>query len=132
MSHGAKDPTSRLVDVDWNDPKLQELLKKTESLRLDNRGMFKARRVLLRRSWHPSGAASEVLLVADPGGGKLTVLADFPLDRGDPVTLDKELAGNAEAGILLCEVVGCRRGSRPEDAGREVFVIDLLGSSRRR
>ena len=132
MNSQAKDPTSRLVDVDWNDPKLQELLKKTENLRLDNRGMFKARRVLLRRSWHPSGAASEVLLVADPGSGRLTVLTDFPLDLGDPVTIDKELASNTEAGILLCEVVGCRRGNRPEDAGRKVFVIDLLGSLRRR
>lgn len=132
MNSQAKDPTSRLVDVDWNDPKLQELLKKTENMRLDNRGMFKARRVLLRRSWHPSGAASEVLLVADPGSGRLTVLTDFPLDLGDPVTIDKELASNTEAGILLCEVVGCRRGNRPEDAGRKVFVIDLLGSPRRR
>ncbi len=132
MSGQAKDPTSRLVDVDWNDPKLQDLLKKTESLRLDNRGMFKTRRVLLRRSWHSSGEAGEVLLVADPGGGRLTVLADFPLDRGDPVTIDKQLAGNTEAGILLCEVVGCRRGNRPEDAGRKVFVIELLGSPRRR
>ncbi len=126
MSGKPQDPTNKLVDVDWEDPRLQELLKKTESLRLDNRGTFQPRRILLRRGWHDSATAEIATLAAEHSDGRLTLITDFPLERGDPVMIDKNATAIAHPQYILAEVTDCRRGSRPGDDGSLVFIIGLL------
>ncbi|WP_031404890.1 hypothetical protein [Thiomonas sp. FB-Cd] len=121
------DPTSRLVDVDWNDPRLQELLKKTEGLRLDDRGTYKPRRIRVHPGWHPLGANRgawvPALLVWDTGHGDLVIqMQPMPLRPGDPMTLDKAPNG-VEARLEHGEIMQCRAGVRPEDEGKDVFLV---------
>ncbi|NNM63058.1 MAG: hypothetical protein HKL99_00325 [Burkholderiales bacterium] len=132
MSGKPQDPTNKLVDVDWDDPRLQELLEKTQGLRLDNRGTFQPRRILLRRGWHDGAAAETATLAAEHADGRLTLITDFPLERGDPVMIDKNAAAVAHPQHILAEVADCRRGSRPEDDGHRVFVITLLSHKNQR
>ncbi|MBW4048264.1 MAG: hypothetical protein HIU89_10080 [Proteobacteria bacterium] len=129
------DPTSRLVDVDWNDPRLQELLKKTEGLRLDDRGTYKPRRIRVHLGWQPLGADGAgwlpALLVWDTGHGDLVVKTQtMQLRSGDPMTLDRAsngVAGRVERG----EIVQCRAGARPEDQGKDVFLAWVHVPTRR-
>uniref|UniRef100_E6PPP3 PilZ domain-containing protein n=1 Tax=mine drainage metagenome TaxID=410659 RepID=E6PPP3_9ZZZZ len=125
MTRRFNDPTSKLVDVDWDDPRLQDLLQKIEGLRLDNRGTFKARPVRLHLGWHvisgPDSSGVPVTVVGDSGPGGLVIKTDFPLQPGEPVTLDRRLATGVGS-LLQCDVERCKSGSRPEDQGHGVFI----------
>lgn len=118
-------PNNETLEVDWEDPKLQELLKKSEGLRLDGRGAFKQRPVQLWMSAQAGGVARDGRLVGDTGKGVLTVLAGFPLERGMPVSLGIPANGSAAVGRQVCQVLDCRLGNRTEDKGRKVYVIHL-------
>ncbi|WP_051849171.1 hypothetical protein [Thiomonas sp. FB-Cd] len=125
MTHPFKDPTSSLVDVDWDDPRLQDLLQKIEGLRLDSRGTFKAGPARLHLGLHvKSGADSSgipVTVVGDCGPGCLVIKTDFALQPGEPVTLDRRLATGVGR-LLQCDVERCQSGSRAEDQGQRVFI----------
>jgi hypothetical protein len=125
MTHPFKDPTSSLVDVDWDDPRLQDLLQKIEGLRLDSRGTFKARSARLHLGLHVKSSADSsgvpVTVVADSGPGRLVIKTDFALQPGEPVTLERRLATGVGR-LLQCDVERCQPGSRAEDHGQGVFV----------
>lgn len=122
------DPNNELVEVNWDDPRVQQLLKKSEGLRLDGRGSYRQRPVRLWCSWQSAGTARRALLAGESGAGVFTVLTDFPLERGQPVALELQ-PGNAQVtGRQLCKVINCRAGNRAEDGGRQVYVVRLQSS----
>ena len=125
MPHPFKDPTSSLVDVDWDDPRLQDLLQKIEGMRLDSRGTFKAWPARLHLGLHvkssPDSSGVPVTVVADSGPGRLVIKTDFELQPGEPVTLDRRLATGVGR-PLHCDVERCQSGSRAEDQGQRVFI----------
>ncbi|MDE2255355.1 MAG: hypothetical protein KGL42_13985 [Betaproteobacteria bacterium] len=120
------DPTSRLVDVDWSDPRLQELLEKPQGLRLDDRGTYRPRRIRVHLGWHPPRPDGDgwlpALLVWDTGHGDLVIQTQTRLLRpGDPMTLDKT-PNSAPGRVERGEIMQCRAGARPEDQGKDVFL----------
>lgn len=125
MTPRSNDPTSHAVDVDWDDPELRELLKKTEGLRLDNRGTFHARRVRVHLGWHlqdGSSAWQPALLVWEDNQSTLVLQTRTLLFRpGDPVAVDKTPEGPVNR-VVFGEVVQSHVGLRPEDQKQEVFL----------
>jgi hypothetical protein len=62
MSHfnpNSKRPNNQ---VDWNDPHLESLLRKTESWKLDNRGAFAAAEVQVHVGWGANSARHAMLV----------------------------------------------------------------------
>jgi hypothetical protein len=117
--------THQQVDVDWNKPELQDLLAKIEGLRLDNRGMFKPRPVVIRAFWPRAHELGSGQLVANDGQGNWVIRTDFPLDIGMGLTIGQRLDELDSTVHYLCEVRSCRRGLRPEDEGKNVFISTL-------
>lgn len=118
------DPTSRAVDVDWDAPELQELLKKTEGLRLDNRNTFHARWVRLHQGWLLANANvpwQPALLVWDDHQGGLVLQTRTEIVQvGEPVAIDLAPDGLSPR-VVFGEVVQSRPGLRPEDQGQPVY-----------
>jgi hypothetical protein len=119
---------ARAVDVNWDDPQLQDLLKKTEGLRLDDRNTFHARWVKWRLGWHQDAQAASWqagLLVWDDHQGRLVLQTrSQELQAADPVAVDLAPQG-MPARIVLGEVLQSRPGQRAEDQGREVFFTSI-------
>lgn len=124
MSRIDLDPTQRLVDVDWDTPEMQDLLRKTEHLHLDNRHLANKHPILLRMGWHTSAPAKAAIWVdLNQTDRQRVVLADFPLEPGDPVMLEIRQAGSQRENLVYAEVLSCRRGQRAGDNGLFVLVL---------
>ena len=124
MNRDDKDPTlGRMTEVDWDDPDLQRLLESTETFRLDNRGTSPASVVHLRPGAAGQGADFRALLVGETGN-RLRLLFDQALAPGSMIALHRA-AGAAGGTWESCSVVDCRAGSRRDDQGRAIFVIEL-------
>jgi hypothetical protein len=119
------------VDVDWNRPELQELLAKIEGLRLDNRGMFKPRPIVIRSFWPQAELLGSGTLTANDGKGNWVVKTDFPLEVGTGLTVGQEIAELDTVVHYVCEVRACRRGMRTEDADQPVFLSTLYCQRRK-
>ena len=126
MSTKDKSIEHRQVDVDWNRPELQELLAMVEGLRLDNRGMFKPRPVVIRAYWPQADVLGNGTLVGNDGQGNWVVMTDFPIEPRTGLTIGQEIAELDTTVHYLCEVQQCRRGMRPEDRDRPVFLSTLF------
>ena len=111
--------------MDWDDPRMQDLLQKIEGLRLDSRGTFKEWSARLHLGLHVKSSADTsgvpVTVVADSGPRCLVIKADFALHPGEPVTLTRRLATGVGR-LLQCDVERCKSGSRAEDQGQGVFI----------
>ena len=118
MPDRSDDPTARLVDVNWDDPRLRGLLEATAQLHIEHRGDFAPRAVLLRDP--DGGTAQHALLVAESDDGVRTVLSTAALERGTTVLLD--LGGERRE---LAAVDDCRHGLRHEDSGHTVHIVVL-------
>ncbi|CDW95031.1 MULTISPECIES: hypothetical protein [unclassified Thiomonas] len=127
MSHKDLDPTQRLVDVDWNKPELQELLRKTAHLHLDNRYPVNKRPVLLRQGWHTSAPAQAAIWVdLGPDAAQRVLLTTFALEPGEPIMLDRRKPGADEPDWIYAEVSSCRQGQRVGDEGLFVVTLRLI------
>ena len=127
MSHKDLDPTQRLVDVDWNKPELQELLRKTAHLHLDNRYPVNKRPVLLRQGWRTSAPAQAAIWVdLGPDAAQRVVLTTFALEPGEPIMLESRKPGASEPDWIYAEVSSCRQGQRVGDEGLFVVTLRLI------
>ncbi|SCC94014.1 conserved hypothetical protein [Thiomonas sp. X19] len=117
---------SKLIDVDWNDPRLQELLRKTEGLRIDARATFKPRPARLRLSWREGAAWFDVWRVHQTGDFHVIRL-DRRLDMrvGDAVSLDTLRPTAPTAGIVFTQIDAMRAGERNEDQRTPVVLLWL-------
>jgi hypothetical protein len=111
----AKKSSSR---VDWDDPLIASLLKKTESWQLDNRGSFAAQDVEVHLGWGAGSARPGVVVWEQ---GQVTVLeTDFPIEQGELVRIDKQVGGVVQTSMGT--LVESRPGNRAHDQPGDVFV----------
>ena len=118
MSHFK--PNSKLTnnEVDWNDPRLQTLLSKTESWTLDNRGAFAATEVQIHMGWG-ANTARQAQLVWE--SNQVMVLETrFLIPQGEHVRVDRFQAGVART--VWGTVVEGREGFREEDRQNGIYV----------
>ena len=128
MTDRSDDPTARLIDVNWDDPRLRDLLKRIDELHLDNRGIFPPRAVLLRSARPGIPPVIQASLVADDGQGRVVVLTHIAVPPGTPLMLEEDAHGVS----TLAEVADCHHGERDEDRGIDLFVVGLRTSGSRR
>ena len=114
--------------ADSSDPlALQSLLLGFEHADIDRRGTFQPVEVTL---WSEHGGIStgaEAMLVGARPGNVLIVLADFSMNQGASVALDKRLSLRAASPRTSCHVLSSRPGMRAGDAARTSYVLELQG-----
>jgi hypothetical protein len=120
MTHQAHTKASH-ARVNWNDPELAALLKRSDSWQLDNRGGFMPQDVQVFLGWSGSVGRSAVLVWER---GKSVVLeAPFPLSKGEQVRVDKHLGESIRT--LWGVVVEGREGMRKEDRAHGIHLYWL-------
>lgn len=118
MSHFK--PNSKLSNnqVDWEDPRLQSLLSKTESWKLDNRGAFAAVDVQLHVGWGATNGRHAVLVWETDQ--VMVVETRYSIPRGENVRVDRLFAGSLRT--VWGVVADGREGFREEDRQNGVYV----------
>jgi hypothetical protein len=118
----AKKSASR---VDWSNPRLEALLKKTEGWQLDNRGSFPPQDVSVQIGW--SGDTSVGATESSRPGvlvwehEKVMVLAtSFPIEQGELVRIDRLVGEQVEA--AWGSLIESRPGLRVDDDEKHVHV----------
>jgi hypothetical protein len=121
MAHNKERSRVSVGDVDWSDPKLNELLKKTDGLSIDHRSQMPGTEVKIRVAggWDTSAEEQSALLVAD-SDGLLVLVTRFPLSRGGEVQLSGVPGGGSQP--LWAVVSDEREGQRIQDQGQELFL----------
>jgi len=107
--------------VNWNDPELSSLLKRSETWQLDNRGGFTPQDVQVYLGWSSTVGRSAVLVWERDKSVVLEV--DFPLGKGEQVRVDKHLGDSIRT--LWGVVVEGREGVREEDRKRGIHLYWL-------
>lgn len=118
MSHFK--PVSKVSNnqVDWADPRLEALLRKTEDWKLDNRGAFPAQAVQVHVGWG-AGAPRAATLVWE--ADKVMVLETrFLLPKGENVRVDR--AGGTGPRTVWAVIADGREGFRDEDKENGIYV----------
>lgn len=118
MSHFK--PTSKITSnqVDWSDPRLEALLRKSEDWKLDNRGGFPVQEVHVHVGWG-AGAPRRATLVWE--SDRVMVLATaFLIPQGEHVRVDR-LYGDGMRTVWAVVADG-REGFREEDKHNGVYV----------
>jgi len=123
----AKKSTSR---VDWSNPSLEALLKKTEGWQLDNRGSFPPQDVEVQIGWSGDGGIGAVqssrpgLLVWEHEQ-VMVIETNFPIEQGELVRIDRLVGDGVESvwGSLIESRHGLRTGD--EQNGIHVHWINM-------
>ena len=111
--------------VDWNDPHLESLLQKTEGWQLDARGGYTPSNVQIHLGWG-AGIGMPGMLVWE-GDGVITTQADFPMQLGEHVRVDKRVDNRLRS--IWGVVMKGRPGNRPDDQTRGIHVYWLQVST---
>lgn len=107
--------------VNWNDPELSSLLKRSESWQLDNRGGFTAQEVQVFLGWSGTvGRTAELVWERDASA---VLQTNFPLSQGEQVRIDKHLGDRIRT--LWGVVVEGRPGIREGDRDRGIHLYWL-------
>lgn len=118
MSHFKPNSRPSNQEVDWDNPHLQSLLKKTESWTLDNRGSFAAVDVQIHMGWGASSGHRAVLVWESD---QVMVLeTHFLIPQGEQVRVDRVQGGASRTGWGT--VIEGRQGFREEDRKNNVYV----------
>lgn len=97
--------------VDWSDPRLEALLRKTEEWKLDNRGAFPSQDVQIHLGWGASAVRKAVLVWETD---RVMVLeTTFQIPQGEHVRVDRISAGSMRTAWGV--VAEGREGFREED-----------------
>lgn len=118
MSHF--NPVSKVSNnqVDWSDPRLEALLRKSEEWKLDNRGSFPAQDVQVHIGWG-AGAPRKATLVWETD--RVMVLEmHFLVPQGEHVRVDR-LYGDGLRTVWAVVAEG-REGFREQDKQNGVYV----------
>lgn len=104
--------------VNWDDPVLASLLKKTESWQLDNRGSFIPQPVEIQIGWGASTGRPATVVWEQ---AQVTVLeTSFPIEQGELVRIDKSVGNVLQTS--LGTLVESRPGVRVHDQPGDVYV----------
>jgi hypothetical protein len=122
MSHYNKPPASPSGNtVDWSDPHLESLLRKTESWSLDNRGVFTPIPCELHIGWGASPGKSGTLVFEREG--VMVIEARFIIPQGEQVRVDRAQGGTLRS--TWGTVADGREGHRAEDRANGIHVYWL-------
>ena len=118
MSHFKTNSKLSNNQVDWTDPRLETLLRKTESWKLDNRGAFAAVEVQINVGWGANSGRDAVLVWETE---QVMVLETrFTIPRGEHVRVDRAYGDGVRT--IWGMVAEGREGFREEDRQNGVFV----------
>jgi hypothetical protein len=109
------------VRVDWNDPELSSLPKRSESWQLDNRGGYTPQEVQVYLGW--SGSVGRSAMLVWERDQSVVLEVDFPIGQGEHVRVDKHLGDRIRT--LWGVVVEGREGFREEDRKRGIHLYWL-------
>lgn len=109
------------VHVDWDDPQLVSLLRRSESWSIDNRGGFTPQHVQVYLGW--SGSVGRSATLVWERDTAVVLEASFSLAQGEQVRVDKHLGERIRT--LWGVVVEGREGYRDEDRRKGVHVYWL-------
>jgi hypothetical protein len=107
--------------VNWNDPELASLLKRSDGWLLDNRGGHAPQDVEVCIGWSGSVGRSAILVWERENAAVLQT--DFPIGQGEQIRLDKHLGDRVRT--LWGVVVEGREGVREEDRQRGIHLYWL-------
>lgn len=97
--------------VDWNDPRLQALLQRSESWKLDNRGTYMPKDVQIHLGWGANTGRPAILVWERDQ--VMMLETRFPIPMGEQVRVD-EAQGEKLRSVWGIVVEG-REGFRAED-----------------
>jgi hypothetical protein len=120
MTHKSHTHASK-IRVDWNDPELAALLKRSEEWQLDNRGGFAPQDVQVYLGW--SGTVGRSAVLVWERDKSVVLEASFPLTKGEHVRVDKHLGDRIRT--LWGVVVEGREGLRVDDRTHGVHLYWL-------
>ncbi len=96
-----------------------------DDLRLDRRGSFQAETVTLWSDHDGLGIGNEATLVGTRPGNVLVVMADFALNQGERLVLDKPIRLEGRTSRAACHVVSSRPAMRTGDQSRASYILEL-------
>lgn len=107
--------------VNWNDPELSSLLKRSESWQLDNRGGFTAQEVQVFLGW--SGTVGRTALLVWERDTSVVLQTNFPIGQGEQIRIDKHLGDRIRTlwGVVVEGRAGFREGDR--DRGIQLYWL---------
>jgi hypothetical protein len=114
---GNKSP-SKGNSVDWSDPRLQSLLRRTESWKLDNRGTYVPKDVQVHLGWGASTGRPAILVWERDQ--VMMIETRFPIPLGEQVRVD-EAQGESLRSVWGVVAEG-REGFRAEDRANGVHL----------
>jgi hypothetical protein len=109
------------VRVDWNDPQLESLLRRSESWSLDNRGGFTPQEVQIYLGW--SGTVGRSAMLVWERDKSVVLETNFPIGLGEHVRIDKHLGEGIRT--LWGVVADGREGFREEDRKKGIHLYWL-------
>src|ERR1700758_2608803 len=77
------------VSVDWDDPKLVSLLRRSEQWSIDNRGGFSPQSVEVYFGW--SGSVGKTATLVWERDNAVVLETTFPIGQGEQIRVDKHL-----------------------------------------
>ncbi|WP_243042100.1 hypothetical protein [Dyella sedimenti] len=104
--------------VDWNDPRLQALLRRSEEWKLDNRGTYEPRDVQVHLGWGATTARPAVLVWERDQ--VMMLETRFPIPMGEHVRVDVPKGDGMRS--LWGIVAESREGFRAEDRANGVHL----------
>jgi hypothetical protein len=111
-------PQSKGNQVDWSDPHLQDLLRRSEHWKLDNRGTYVPKTVQIHLGWGASTGRPAVLVWERDQ--VMMVETRFPIMVGEHVRVD-EPQGESMRSVWGIVAEG-REGFRAEDRANGVHL----------
>lgn len=118
MSHFKPHSKVSNHQVNWSDPQLEALLRKTESWKLDNRGAFPSQDVQVHVGWGANTGRKAALVWENDR--VLVLEAHFLIPQGEHVRVDRYYGESVRT--VWGVVVEGREGFREEDRQNGVYV----------
>lgn len=121
MGHDKSRSDVSVGSVDWNDPKLNDLLKKVDNWNIEHRSQLPSQDVQIRVAcgWNTSAVNKPALLISELDD--VMVLATrFPLPHGEEVQVTSQTGGHSRMswGVVVEE----REGHRAADREQGLFL----------
>lgn len=113
------------TNVNWDDPQLVSLLRRSEQWSIDNRGGFSPQDVHVYLGW--SGSVGRTATLVWERDNAIVLETTFPIAQGEQVRIDKHLGNRIRT--LWGVVVEGREGFREEDRQKGIHVYWLQVSN---
>jgi hypothetical protein len=119
------DRYNELTDVHWDDPNVQDLMRKIKQLSIEQRDGKPSRKLILSQLNDLTGTSLTAFQAADDGEGNLVLVGAVPLNIGETFLVQTVPDPRFPASSRLCTVRHCRHGQRAEEQSEEVYVSYL-------